>query len=110
MSDFTDMIASDLDDVLLNTDEFAQEITYNGTTIKAIVEYGKQKAKDSIMFDAMITVKASDVPSPAYRDPVVIGSDTYRVYQDKEFQSSGDGYVWQIPLYKGERAPIGGHS
>lgn len=110
MSDFRDMITSDLDDVFLNTDEFAKAITYNGVSINAIIEYGKQKTKDSIMFDAMITVKVSDVAVPVYRDVVVIGSDTYHVFQDNENQPSGDGYMWQIPLSKGERAPIGGRN
>jgi nitrogen regulatory protein PII len=101
------IIAADLDDVFFDVDEFAESITYNGTTIMAIVEYGKQRAKDAIVFDAEILVKASDVPIPTYRDTVVIDGVTFKVLQDAESQPSGDGFTWRIPVMRNERAPVG---
>lgn len=112
MSVFQDMISSDLDAVFLNTDEFAQEITYNDVTIKAIVHYGPRKAagKDTaISCDVWLEgVKRSDVATPGYRDTVVIGSDTYKVMIDDSTQPEGDGYSWTINLRKGERPIPGG--
>lgn len=112
MSDFQDMITSDLDAVFLNTDEFAQEITYEGATIKAIVHYGPRRNKNidrAISCDAWLEgVKVSDVATPAYRDTVVIGEDTYRVLIDDTTQPEGDGYSWIIDLKKGERPVPGG--
>jgi len=103
------MITNDLD-VILDTDEFAQTITYNGTSIKAIVKYGEERESDaSVSFDAVITVKTSDVATPAYRDTVVIGGVTFRVFQDANNQPfKGDGYLWQIRLTRGGRPPVGG--
>lgn len=108
---FTDMIASDLDDVFLNTDEFAQTITYNGTGIKAIVHYGQRRksSDNAISCDAWIeAVKVSDVATPAYRDTVVIGTSAYRVMIDDTTQPEGDGYSWIIDLKKSERPIPGG--
>lgn len=112
MSSFTDMITSDLDDVLLNTDEFAQEITYQGTTIKAIVHYGPRRIKgkdQTIACDAWLEgVKVSDVATPTYRDTVVVGGVTYKVLIDDDAQPEGDGYAWTIDLRRAERPVIGG--
>lgn len=109
MSTFQTMITDDLD-VILDTNEFAQAITYNGTSINAIVRYGEERESDaSVSFDAVITVKVSDVATPTYRDTVVIGGVTFRVFQDANNQPfKGDGYLWQIRLTRGARPPVGG--
>jgi hypothetical protein len=111
MSTFHDMIASDLDDVFLNTDEFATAITYKGTSIKAIVHYGpRRKSADQIVScDAWLeAVKVSDVATPAYRDTVVIGANTYHVLIDDQTQPEGDGHSWTIDLKRSERPIPGG--
>lgn len=111
MTTLADTITSDLDAVVLNTDEFAKEITYKGATIKAIVHYGPRRTKSdqAVSCDAWLEgVKVSDVPTPAYRDTVVIGSDTYKVLIDDTTQPEGDGYSWIIDLKKGERPVPGG--
>lgn len=100
-------IAADLDDVFFDVDEFAESITYNGASIQAVVEYGKQRVKDAIVFDAEILVKVSDVPSPTYRDTVVIGGTTFKVLQVTGSQPSGDGFTWRIPVMRDERTPVG---
>ena len=112
MSTFTDMIASDLDGVFLNTDEFAQTITYNGSAIKAIVHYGPRRIKgkdQAVACDAWLEgVKVSDVAIPAYRDTVVIGTTSYKVHIADDAQPEGDGYSWTIDLRRDERPIPGG--
>lgn len=112
MTTFTDMIASDLDDVLLNTDEFARSITYNGTAINAIVHYGPRRIRSAdqvVARDAWLEgVKVSDVATPAHRDTVVIGTTSYRVFIDDAAQPEGDGYTWVIDLRRDERPIPGG--
>ncbi|MHB8109762.1 MAG: head-tail joining protein [Syntrophorhabdaceae bacterium] len=111
MSTFQDMITSDLDNVFLDTDEFAQAITYNSASIKAIVHHGpRRKSADQIVScDAWLEgVKVSDVATPAYRDTVVIGANTYRVLIDDQTQPEGDGFSWVIDLKKSERPIPGG--
>ena len=97
---FKDQLTTDLS-VFFNTDEFAQTVTYKGTPIAAIVDYGENPGKegDALITLGTLTVKASDVPSPAYRDTVVIGSNTWRV----RGVISGDGYIWKLSIYRGER-------
>jgi len=90
--------------VFFDTDDFAQPITYNGSDILAIVDYGMDASGENAR-TARIVVKVADVPSPAYRDPVVIGSDTWRVFRDpgKEVAVKGDGHVWELSLVRDER-------
>ena len=55
-------------------------------TIPAGVEYGEDQEGDTVFEVMDLTVKAPDVPDPAYRDTVTIDDDTwYRV------DNSGDG-------------------
>ncbi|HOD75262.1 MAG TPA: hypothetical protein PKJ17_04500 [Syntrophorhabdaceae bacterium] len=111
MTTLSATISSDLA-VLLNTDEFAQEITYEGATIKAIVHYGPRRIRgtdQAVSCDAWLEgVKVSDVAVPAYRDTVVIGSTTYHVLIEDAAQPEGDGYTWVIDLRRDERPIPGG--
>ena len=54
---------------------------------------------------AKIVVKRSDVASPAYSDTVVIGSNTYRVFQDKDedITINGDSEIWILAIMRVER-------
>ena len=54
---------------------------------------------------AKIVVKRSDVASPTYRDTVVIGSNTYRVFQDKDedITINGDSEIWILAIMRVER-------
>lgn len=93
-------ITSDLATVF-DTDEFAQAVTYNGTSINAIVDYGEDQDTndaDSIT-KATIFVKVSNVTLPVYRDTVIINSITWEVLNIAE----GDGYIWKLNLYRDER-------
>ncbi|MEE4112713.1 MAG: hypothetical protein V2I40_07855 [Desulfobacteraceae bacterium] len=84
--------------------EYAETITYDGADISALVTYGGGST-NSVAETAVIEVKVSDVPAPAYRDAVVIAGETWRVYRDKmqEAVITGDGYTWKIPIKKDER-------
>jgi len=99
-----DDINTDLGEHHFNLDEFARTITYNGSDIPAVVDYGMSPSGENAR-TARITVKVSDVPSPAYRDTVVIGSDTWRVFRDpnQEVAVKGDGHVWELSLIRDER-------
>lgn len=98
-----DQLTTDLP-VFFDTDDFGQTITYNGSSIIAIVDYGISPAGENAR-TARIVVKASDVPAPAYRDLAIIGSDTWRVFRDpkQEVAVKGDGHVWELTLIRDER-------
>lgn len=89
--------------VFFETDEFAQSVTYAGTAINALVLFNENLdaagSRDSAMAIGEIWVKVSDVALPAYRDVVVIGSDTWNVRRIL----FGDGYIWKVEIYSGQR-------
>lgn len=83
--------------------EFADLITYNGADIYGHVSYGGRNAPTAL--HATLTVKVSDVPAPAYRDPVIINGITWRVFQDEGLSIiiKGDGLTWDLPLARDEK-------
>lgn len=85
--------------------EFSDAITYNGVPIQGHVTYGGTGALAS---QAVLTVRKSDVPAPAYRDEVVIEGITWRVHQDQNHPViiKGDALTWDIALIKGERKAL----
>jgi hypothetical protein len=88
--------------VFFNTDEHAQAVTYNGASITGIVGHEKLMAEDgSVKRQKVLWVQASDVAAPAYRDTVVIGSDTWYVGPEDEHEEQGA--AWKLPLYHDER-------
>lgn len=101
MPTFQEMLISDLS-VSHNTDEFGETVTYNGSPITAIVDYGPANDANPSggrRDEATITVKASDVPAPANNDMVVIGGTTWRVQRPYE----GDGHVFTLLLISNVR-------
>ena len=81
-------------------------VTYAGEAITALdVRYGESAAGQVHADTAEIEVAAADVPSPQYRDAVVIAGVTWRVHRDEArgLAVQGDGYTWRIPLIKDER-------
>jgi len=87
-----------------DTDAHATAVTYAGAAVTAIVDYGENldEMEGAALSRAIIWVKVSDVAAPAYRDAVVIGSDTWTVRR----VMTGDGYVWQIEIQRDERPMI----
>lgn len=103
---FSDALTNDLA-TFYNTDEFAVTVTYDGTSITADVMYGdsgkdRDYNKDFSVTKAVLRVKQSDVTNPAYRDTVIIGSNTW--YVQREIQ--GDGYDWVIGIERAERPEL----
>lgn len=72
---------------VLNTDEFADEVSYNGATatIHAVVDVGESNLRGNGIADdgssnrAVIHLSAADVASPATEDTIVAGATTWRV-------------------------------
>jgi hypothetical protein len=103
MTSFAEIIAGDDLDVVFNADEHAQAVTYNGTPISAVLTFGDIMDDDvaAITRQKVLWVKASDVSTPAYRDTVVTGSETWRVGPEDKHES--DGSTWKLPLFRDER-------
>jgi len=89
------------DDIFFNTGEFAETVTYNGVEISALVSYGErlEDAGGAKRTKAQLRVKAADVADPAYRDTVVIGSNTFYVQN----RISGDDRSWLLEISRDER-------
>lgn len=103
---FSDALTNDLA-VFYNTTEFGTTITYGGTSVTAIIDYGDAGGggsynKDFTVVKATIRVKQSDVANPAYRDAVVISSNTWYVQRE----ISGDGKDWVIGIERVERPEL----
>ena len=96
-------IANDLS-AFFNEDEFAETVTYAGNDITAVVSHGEKPAEESgsKVQKATLFVKVSDVATPAYRDAIVIGSDTWHMQK----RLNGDGYVWELAIETDERPVI----
>jgi len=92
--------------LLFNLDEFAETITYEGSDVKAIIDYDDAKRTivgktllEGVGDYAFLSVKQSDVSNPVYRDTVLIDAITWRVVKI----DSGDGFVWNLIIKKDER-------
>jgi len=99
MSFSTQLTADDL--AIYNTDEFAETVTYNSGSISAIVDYGEalDEVTGRMVATAQMSIKVSDVASPARRDVVVINSVTWYVSDT----ISGNGSDWDLLLFRDER-------
>lgn len=100
-----DDINADLAAHHFNTDDFARTVTYNGSDISALVDFGMYDDTGENACTARLIVKASDVAAPAYRDTVVISGTSWRVFRDpdREVAVKGDGHVWELALIRDER-------
>ena len=80
-----DVMESDIDDVFLNPDEFAEEIQYNGHTILAIPEFGDTNEKGNTFSSegsadrAFFSVSSNLVPDPLSGDEIIHGGKTWEV-------------------------------
>ena len=88
-------------DAFFNEDEHARTVTYNGTDITAVADVGQRIAENdgAVVDECKLYVQVTDVADPAYRDTVVIGSDTWRVRR----ALACDGYTWTLSLERDER-------
>lgn len=87
-----------LNDALMHTDIFTEEITYNGQKIQAIVEIGENEvtASPGIMKRAgtavvsgsgLFTLSVADVPEPKRQDQIVYNGQKYNVAGIELFDS-----------------------
>ena len=103
-----DLIAADMA-ALFDTDDFGQTVSYDGNDITALVNFDiRELIGENVAYEAEMYIKAEDLAEPIYRDPVVIGSDTWHVFQDDGTMPRriGEGSVWWVPLYRDERPAI----
>ena len=80
-----EQITSDLD-IIFNTDEFAEEITFGGVAVDAVVDVSDRDltfGADSRKLTILIPV-GSLGSAPSGREVVVIGSTTWTVYRDED--------------------------
>jgi len=102
-------MAADISNVFLNTNDFAETITYTASgegaaSISAVVKYENDEADPgSTAKKAILRVKQSDISEPTYRDSVVIDSKTWVVLN---WKSSFGGLEWTIDLQNDERPVI----
>lgn len=83
---FKESIASDLANVFLNDDEFADEIIYtpsgaSPSTIKVVIQYGQEDnpGRGTVSSVADVLVSKADISNPQYGDKITIGSDIWSV-------------------------------
>lgn len=83
-----DVIEDDLADVIFSEDDFAETAIYTpfgGSPVSVKVLFLPEDDIDDVQWNTAVQasgimyVQASDVASPAYKDTVVIGSDTWTV-------------------------------
>lgn len=83
-------LKSVLNDALMHTDIFTEEITYNGKKIQAIVKIGENEVTTSpgimkragtavISGSGFFTLSVADVPEPKRQDQVVYNGQKYNV-------------------------------
>lgn len=95
-----DQITSDLS-TFFNADEFAETVSYNGSDISGVVDFGEDlnEQSDGLQAVATVFVKKSDVVDPDYRDTVVIDTVTWHVSNIQE----GDSDVWKLNITRDAR-------
>lgn len=100
MSDFKDRVKQELN-VFFNLDEFAEEIVYGSSVIRAVVDFVENLKMDgsNVMQEGMIQIKKDDVPDPAFGDLVVFGGKNWIV----ERVTLGDDETWTIAIRRDER-------
>ena len=97
-------LSGDLDDTLFDDEGLAEEVTYDSSAITAHVVFQEEwdEEKGGNINVCHLQVKTADVASPAYRDPVIVGSETW--YMDHII--SGDGLSWILYLKQEERPKL----
>lgn len=76
-------------------DELAQDVSYNGSTIRAFVSLGGGIN--------MITIKASDVPTPSPQDQVTVNGSTAYVRGHADQPTNGETHTLELmpmPAYQ----------
>ena len=89
----------------LNANEFAEEITYNGTEITAVVEIGETDTKGNTFSNdgrsdiASVWVAETDVPNPINGDEVTSKGKTW--YVARVMEDGGGMYKLELIANEG---------
>ena len=109
---FAEQMETDLD-LFFDADAFAQTVTYNGAAVAAIIEAPETSLVTGLDATACILhVRRSDVPSPAYRDTVVVAdgdnAGTWHVYRwpRRPVVLADEGGVYTLMMTRDERPAI----
>lgn len=103
---FATALTQDLS-TFFETEEFATTVTYDGSSVSAIIDYGDsgrnvEYNRDFKADRGTLYLKVSDVAKPSYRDEVVISGDTW--YVMREIESKGT--IWEIGIERIERPEL----
>jgi len=83
--------------------DLAETVTYNGDSVLGSISYGSEAGGvPGVRGNATlaeIDILKSDVPDPAYKDTVVIGTTTWIV----QTVLSGDEWGWRLLISSNER-------
>ena len=107
---FATQTTSDLD-VFFNSDEFAKAVTYtpavgDAANIYGIIEYEQDdnlRPDASMLKDATLYVKKSDIADPDYFDTVTIAGTTWKI---RHADPSDDDLIWILKIHRDERPVI----
>lgn len=92
-----DDIASDAG-TFYDTDEFAVDGTYNGTSVRLVEDggfFGTTEVPGVYEGSRTVHVLESEVPNPKPGDKVICNGSTYKVGGNPQY----DGGVWQLTIY-----------
>lgn len=70
---------SDLED-MFSTDDFAETVTINGSTVSAILENREEEILGDYGIYKVALVRESDIDSAPHGDSVVISGTTYEIF------------------------------
>lgn len=100
---FKDNLASDMS-VFFNTDEFSEEILYNGETVKAIIDRLRQPQidGDTSADYAQVLVQKSQVNNPKIHDILVFDDKAWVV----EIVTRADFLVFELSCHTNEGAAV----
>lgn len=111
-----DFIAKILNDAVMHTDIFTEEIIYNGQKIQAVVEIGENEVSTSpgimkragtvvVSGSGFFTLSLADVPDPKRQDQIIYKGKKYNV-AGIELLDTMSGTV-TVKVTSGERGYFG---
>jgi hypothetical protein len=88
-----------------DTRYFSESIVYAGETIPANIdrEGNSDEGRGSVKESVVVEIRKADVPSPAYRDAILIDGEAWTVAKPV----GGDNIAWKVLAEKGERPVFG---
>lgn len=107
MATFKQQINADLEQILFNTNEFADVATHVSgtvsTSVAVIVEEGQSLAENGQVTEAVIQGMVHQVADPRLDDTITVNGNTWRVLE----LMSRSGGVWRVRAVRNERFRFG---